>query len=52
MDYISAIETIADADIRNGNADKLKAIMPKLIQEEKYEDCAGIRRALDKPDKK
>lgn len=44
--HIKKVQTIAEADIRNGNADKLKAVMPKLIEEEKYEDCAGIYKAL------
>ena len=44
---IEKVQIIAEADIRNGNADQLKAIMLKLIKDEKYEDCEGIKRALN-----
>ena len=45
---IDIIEIIADADVRSGNAEKLKSFMPELIRKEMYICCAGIKRALDK----
>lgn len=50
-DRIRKVQVIAEADIRYGNADKLKAIMPDLIKDEKYEDCAGIQRAINQTNK-
>ena len=45
------IQVVAEADIRCGNADKLIAIMPDLIRDEKYEDCAGIQNAFNQAKK-
>ena len=44
---IKKIQIIAEADIRNGNKKKLIDLMPGLIESEKYEQCEGIKRALN-----
>lgn len=41
------IYTIVKADLRNGRTkEEMEKIMQKAITQEKYEDCAGILRAL------
>ena len=45
--YIAKIKVIAEMDIRCGNKGKLEAMMPTLIEREEYEDCEGIKQALD-----
>ena len=44
--YVKKIQIIAEADIRCGNKNKLKAKMKDLIENEEYETCEGIKRAL------
>lgn len=45
--YIEKIRVIAEADIHCGNKSKLEALMPTIIEREEYEDCEGIKQALD-----
>ena len=44
--YINKIRIIAEVDIRCGNKDKLITLVKKLITDEKYEECEGIKQAL------
>jgi hypothetical protein len=44
--YIDKIRIIAKADIENGNGEKLRKVMDRLIRQEEYEDCAGIHQAF------
>ena len=45
--YIEKIRVIAEADIRCGNKAKLEVLIPTLIKKEEYEDCEGIKQALE-----
>ena len=47
--YIKKITVIAEADINNGNVEKLKKIIERSIEKEDYELCEGIQRAINKP---
>ncbi len=49
--YIKKISTIAEADIKNGNLDKVKRFKKKCIDNEDYETCEGIKIAEDKNQK-
>jgi len=40
------IKTVVKAFIDSGNAERLKAILPELMKQEMYEDCAVIKKAL------
>ena len=45
--FISAIQILAIADLRNGiSREKLESDIDKYIDEEKYEVCEGLKRAL------
>ena len=44
---IEKVRIIAEADIRSGNSSKLKKNMVIAIEEERYEDAEGIKRAFE-----
>jgi len=46
--YISNIETLCDADIREGKVLILEERLKECIKNEDYEACEGIKRALNK----
>lgn len=45
--YIANIETLCDADIREGKRLILEERLKECIENEDYETCEGIKRALD-----
>ena len=44
---IEKFRIIAEADIKNGNTEKLSQMISDLIKQEKYEECEGIKQAID-----
>jgi len=43
--YIDKIRILVRCDLQNGNRDKIKALVPKLLEKEDYEALQGIRLA-------
>lgn len=45
--YTDKIRILVKADLQNGNRKKIKALIPKLFEEEDYEALQGIKLAIN-----